>query len=63
MDQQSSTSLQPNQQDGITQKIRISGVQPGAGDKLRLRWKVTYRVGENGSLEEHNDIISNVPVS
>lgn len=63
MDQQSSTSLQPNQQDGIIQKIRISGVQPGAGDKLRLRWKVSYRVGESKTVEEHNDTINNVPVS
>ena len=63
MEHQSATSLQPNQKDGITQIIRVSGVAPGAGANLRMRWKVSYRVGDVFKLEEETGDASSLPVS
>jgi len=62
MEQQSATSLQPGQRDGITQIVRIAGVAQGAGSKLRVRWKVSYRIGDSGQLQEETGDATSLPV-
>ena len=42
---QSGRNLAPNQQNGITQLIRVQGVAPGKGVSVKMRWKVTYKHG------------------
>ncbi|KAF2018511.1 VHS-domain-containing protein [Aaosphaeria arxii CBS 175.79] len=45
MEHQSSVSLGPKQQNGISQNIRLIGVQRGQGSNVKMRWKVAYSVG------------------
>ncbi|KAF2266181.1 VHS-domain-containing protein [Lojkania enalia] len=45
LEPQSSISLSPNQQNGITQTIRLHGAQRGQGSNVKMRWKVAYSVG------------------
>lgn len=63
MEHQSGTGLQPRQIDGIDQVIRIAGVAPGAGGNVRMRWKVSYRVGDNPQLKEETGDQTGLPVS
>ncbi|KAH7138284.1 ADP-ribosylation factor-binding protein-like protein GGA1 [Dendryphion nanum] len=42
MEHQSGVSLAPNQQGGISQIIRLNGVQTGQGGNVKMRWKVSY---------------------
>jgi hypothetical protein len=56
MQPQSALNLAPNQKDGITQLINLTGVQHGQGSAVRMRWKVAYVVGterkeESGSID------------
>ena len=62
MEHQSNTSLQPNQQDGITQIIRVSGVAAGAGGNFRIRWRVAYRIGNNAQPQEETGDATSLPV-
>lgn len=45
LEPQSGVSLSPNQQNGITQMIRLNGVQRGSGNNVKMRWKVAYTLG------------------
>ncbi|KAF2871029.1 ADP-ribosylation factor-binding protein-like protein GGA1 [Massariosphaeria phaeospora] len=45
LEPQSGVSLSPNQQNGITQNIRVNGVQPGSGTSVKMRWKSSYTMG------------------
>ncbi|KAF2122503.1 VHS domain-containing protein [Lophiotrema nucula] len=45
LEPQSSMSLSPNQQNGITQMIRLNGVQRGQGGNVKMRWKAAYTLG------------------
>ncbi|KAM3081252.1 ARF-binding protein [Clarireedia jacksonii] len=52
---QSGRRLDPRQQNGITQKIHLQGVESGKGDQVKMRWKCSYRlgvqpVGEQGEI-------------
>lgn len=42
MEPQSGVSLSPNQKNGITQNIRLNGVQRGQGSNVKMRWKLAY---------------------
>ncbi|KAK4993375.1 ARF-binding protein [Elasticomyces elasticus] len=42
---QSGRALAPQQANGITQTIRLQGVEPGKGTSIKMRWKASYRVG------------------
>ncbi|OCL15288.1 ADP-ribosylation factor-binding protein-like protein GGA1 [Glonium stellatum] len=57
LEPQSSVSLAPNQANGITQVIRLHGVQRGHGSSVKMRWKAAYVVG-GGRKEEHGEISS-----
>ncbi|KAK6349896.1 hypothetical protein TWF696_006156 [Orbilia brochopaga] len=63
MEHQSGTTLQPQQANGIEQNIRIVGVAPGAGGNVKMRWKVSYRVGDNVQLKEEIGEVTGLPVS
>lgn len=54
---QSGRTLQPHEQNGITQVITLSGVEQGKGDTVRLRWKANYKVG-NMPVCERGEIAS-----
>ncbi|CAF9929083.1 MAG: hypothetical protein ALECFALPRED_004244 [Alectoria fallacina] len=41
---QSGRTLQPNQKDGITQHIVLSGVARGQANSAKIRWKASYKV-------------------
>ncbi len=59
MEPQSSRSLSPYVQNGITQTIVLSGVEYGKGNMVKMRWKVGYRLGnETVRKEEIGEIAS-----
>ena len=45
LEPQSSVSLAPKQANGITQTIRLNGVQGGQGGNVKMRWKAAYHIG------------------
>ncbi|KAL8726199.1 MAG: hypothetical protein Q9166_006872 [cf. Caloplaca sp. 2 TL-2023] len=49
---QSGRTLQPNQQNGITQPIEINGVPRGSGNSVKMRWKASYKVGGEMRMEQ-----------
>ncbi|KAM0717586.1 hypothetical protein Q7P37_007438 [Cladosporium fusiforme] len=56
LDPQSGRSLSPHQQNGITQSIRVQGVERGKGNAVKLRWRASYSlagqaVNEQGAIE------------
>ncbi|OAF99652.1 VHS-domain-containing protein [Paraphaeosphaeria sporulosa] len=51
LEHQSGVNLAPNQRNGITQNIRLTGVQRGSGNSIKMRWKVTYSVGGQSKNE------------
>lgn len=56
LDPQSGRSLAPQQQAGITQTIRVQGVERGSGGAVKLRWRASYSlagkvVNEQGAIE------------
>ncbi|KAI9707651.1 MAG: hypothetical protein M1836_000612 [Candelina mexicana] len=55
LDPQSGRILLPHQRNGVTQVIRLNGVERGKGNSVKMRWKASYKVGtemkeENGEL-------------
>lgn len=62
MEPQSGRYLQARQKDGVTQIIRVAGVPRGGGAGVKMRWKVSYRVG-SGPLNEEQGVIESLPVS
>ncbi|KAL8785719.1 MAG: hypothetical protein Q9213_003186 [Squamulea squamosa] len=49
---QSGRTLQPNEQNGITQPIEINGVPRGSGKNVKMRWKASYKVGGEMKMEQ-----------
>jgi len=62
MEPQSSRHLEAHQRAGVTQLIRVSGVPRGGGGNVKMRWKVSYRVG-TGPLNEEQGVIESLPVA
>ncbi|CAZ83715.1 unnamed protein product [Tuber melanosporum] len=62
MEPQSSRHLEARQRAGVAQIIRVSGVPRGGGGNVKMRWKVSYRVGM-GPLNEEQGVIEGLPVS
>jgi hypothetical protein len=52
LEPQSSVALSPNQVNGITQTIRLVGVQRGNGTGVKMRWKVSYTLGAVPKAEQ-----------
>jgi hypothetical protein len=61
MEPQSGVSLAPNQQSGITQTIRLMGVQRGQGNAVKMRWKLSYLVG--GARKDEGGEIATLGIS
>ncbi|KAL8812645.1 MAG: hypothetical protein Q9200_000873 [Gallowayella weberi] len=49
---QSGRTLQPKQQNGITQPIEINGVPRGSGNNVKMRWKASYKLGGEMKMEQ-----------
>jgi ADP-ribosylation factor-binding protein GGA len=45
LEHQTGVSLASQQRNGITQNIRLTGVQRGSGNSIKMRWKVAYSLG------------------
>lgn len=56
LEPQSSRALKPNQQSGITQTIKLMGVEQGRGTTVRIRWKASYMVEGIGRKEEMGEV-------
>ena len=64
MDHQSSRFLPVGQIDAVTQRIRVSGVGRGQGGALKVKWKVSYRMGsETAQLHEEQGVVESLPIS
>ncbi|TKA72930.1 hypothetical protein B0A55_06861 [Friedmanniomyces simplex] len=53
---QSSRSLAPSQSNGITQTIRLQGVERGKGNGVKLRWRAGYSIAGVG-MNEQGEIV------
>lgn len=53
---QSSRTLSPKQQNGITQTIRLQGVERGKGTSVKMRWRASYGVGGK-QMNEQGEIV------
>ncbi|SZF03518.1 unnamed protein product [Blumeria hordei] len=54
---QSGRQLKPYERDGVTQVIKLLGVEHGKGDAVRLRWKTSYTIGSR-PVSEQGEIAS-----
>ena len=45
---QSGRALAPRRQNGITQTIRLQGVERGQGQHVKMRWRAGYVLGGTG---------------
>jgi ADP-ribosylation factor-binding protein GGA len=52
MKPQTGRRLRPNESQGIKQDIRLTGVEPGKGGMVKMRWKLTYKVGSETRHED-----------
>lgn len=52
LEPQSGQNLKPQQVDGITQTIRLQGVEPGKGNNVKLRWRVSYSLAGQARNEQ-----------
>ncbi|KAF2099959.1 VHS-domain-containing protein, partial [Rhizodiscina lignyota] len=62
LEPQSGRALGPNQSNGITQTIKLYGVEKGKGGAVKMRWKASYVLGMEGRKDEHGEI-SNLGIS
>ncbi|KAL2072066.1 hypothetical protein VTL71DRAFT_11409 [Oculimacula yallundae] len=54
---QTGRRLQPHEQGGVKQVIFLNGVEQGKGDSVKLRWKASYKVGEQ-TVNEQGEVAS-----
>lgn len=52
LEPQSGRHLAPNQAGGITQTIRLHGVEKGKGGVVKMRWKASYSIGAERKDEQ-----------
>jgi hypothetical protein len=52
MEPQTGRTLEPLQQQGISQIIHLSGVEYGKGTAVKMRWKASYKVGGEPKFEQ-----------
>jgi hypothetical protein len=45
MERQTGTNLQPLQRGGISQVIFLNGVAYGQGSNVKMRWRLSYKLG------------------
>ena len=49
---QTGRKLQPMQKDGITQPIEIHGAAKGQAEKVKVRWKASYKAAGEARQEQ-----------
>lgn len=49
--------MAPNESHGVQQEIVLSGVPDGKGDRVKMRFKVSYQI-DNMAKEEQGDVAS-----
>ncbi|KAJ6163962.1 hypothetical protein N7470_002634 [Penicillium chermesinum] len=49
---QSGRDIAPHQQHGVQQEMLLDGVDPGKGDSVKIRFKVSYKVGTEAREEQ-----------
>jgi len=52
MEPQTGRTLEPLQEQGISQVIFLNGVEYGNGAAVKMRWKVSYKVGGEPNFEQ-----------
>lgn len=52
MERQTGTSLLPIQRDGISQVIFLNGVAYGQGNNVKMRWRLSYKLGGESKQEQ-----------
>jgi hypothetical protein len=52
MEPQSGRTLQPLQSQGISQVIYLNGVEYGKGAAVKMRWRLSYKVGTEPKFEQ-----------
>ncbi|KAF1351895.1 VHS domain-containing protein [Delphinella strobiligena] len=58
LEPQSSRNLGPNQKDGITQSIKVQGVNRGTGQSVKMRWRASYSVAGQQQQDEQGMVES-----
>ncbi|KAF8475680.1 VHS domain-containing protein [Kalaharituber pfeilii] len=61
MEPQSSRILPVGHKDAVTQIIRVTGVVQGQGGMLKVKWKVSYKMG--GRMYEEQGVVESLPAS
>lgn len=60
---QSGRTLLPHQRNGITQEMQLGGVERGQGNTVKVRWKLSYRVGTETAVREEQGEVSGLGVA
>jgi len=64
MEPQSSRSLPVGQLDAVTQRIKVTGIERGQGGVLKVKWKVSYKMGsQTAQLQEDMGVMEGLIVS
>ncbi|EFQ98475.1 ADP-ribosylation factor-binding protein GGA2 [Nannizzia gypsea CBS 118893] len=58
---QSGRDIAPYQKIGVQQQLQMDGVQPGKGNSVRLRYKVSFKVGQE--LNESDGLVPSLGIS
>ncbi|KAK2849607.1 hypothetical protein FQN49_005589 [Arthroderma sp. PD_2] len=58
---QSGRDIAPYQKIGVQQQLQMDGVEPGKGNSVRLRYKVSYKVGSE--LNESDGLVPSLGIS
>lgn len=58
---QSGRDIAPLQQGGVRQEMLIDGVDVGKGNSVKIRFKVSYRIG--GELKEDQGMVPPLGIS
>ncbi|KAI9786528.1 MAG: hypothetical protein M1816_007910 [Peltula sp. TS41687] len=60
---QSGRTLLPHQRNGITQEMQLGGVVRGQGNAVKVRWKLSYRVGTEAKMREEQGEVAGLGVA
>ncbi len=52
MEPQTGRKLQPHEYQGISQRIFLNGVEYGKGTAVKMRWKLSYKLGVEPKFEQ-----------
>ncbi|KAF3491288.1 VHS domain-containing protein [Arthroderma uncinatum] len=58
---QSGRDIAPYQKIGVQQQLQMDGIEPGKGNTVRLRYKVSYKIGQE--LNESDGLVPSLGIS